>query len=193
MEQALPPDILLVHYLDDFLLVHHDKGGLRQHTDGAVTALERGWGGVIVSPKRVLEPSTRLVFLGKWLDLLERRVWSHEVAHLQMLVGGLVTEATHAVLFGIPALVGAPPQSSVPFRGGSLLLAQRGSGWAYPSGSVGVPGGFCKWWRQSHGPKNRPLSHPMRPAGAVPHNPVGNHPLVSSPGGVVPRVYGENE
>ena len=47
-------------------------------------ALERG--GFIVSPKSVPEPSTRVVFLGKWLDLLERVVWSHEVAHLQMFV-----------------------------------------------------------------------------------------------------------
>ena len=43
-------------------------------------ALETG--GFIVSPKSVLEPSTRLVFLGKWLDLLERVIWSHELAHL---------------------------------------------------------------------------------------------------------------
>ena len=84
MGQALPPNILLMHYLDDFLLVHHDKEDLRRHTGGAVIALERG--GFIVGPKSVLEPSTRTVFLGKWLDLLERRVWSHKVAHLQMLV-----------------------------------------------------------------------------------------------------------
>ena len=83
----MPPDILLVHYLDDFLLIHHDKGYLRSSTCGAVDALERG--GFIVSPKSVLEPATRLVFLGKWLHLLERMVWSHEVAHLQMLVAWL--------------------------------------------------------------------------------------------------------
>ena len=86
VEQALPPDILLVHYLDDFLLVHHDTG--RQHVGGAVVGLERG-GGFIVNPKSVLEPSTTLVFLGKWLDLLERMVWLHEVAHLQMFVAWL--------------------------------------------------------------------------------------------------------
>ena len=42
VEQALPRDILLVHYLDNFLLVHHDRGYLRQHTGGVVVALERG-------------------------------------------------------------------------------------------------------------------------------------------------------
>ena len=46
-------------------------------------------GGFIVSPKSVLEPSTKLVFHVKWLDLLERVVWSHEVAHLQMFVAWL--------------------------------------------------------------------------------------------------------
>ena len=42
-----------------------------------------------MSPKSVLEPATQLVFLGKWLDLLERMVCSHEVAHLQMFVAWL--------------------------------------------------------------------------------------------------------
>ena len=86
MEQVLPPDVLLVHYLDDFLLVHHDKGYLRRHTGGAVLALEQGVS--IVGPKSVLEPSTQLVFLGK-LNLLAQVVWPHEVAHLQMFVAWL--------------------------------------------------------------------------------------------------------
>ena len=84
VERVLPPDIFLVHYLDDFLLVHHDKGYLRDNTGAPVLAL--GHEGFTVSPKSVLEPATQLIFLGKWLDLLVRMVWSHEVAHLQMLV-----------------------------------------------------------------------------------------------------------
>ena len=72
-----PPNVLLSHYFDDFLLVHHNRQYLRRHTGG---------GGGLVSPKSVLEPATQLVFLGKWLDLLGRVVWSHEVAHLQMFV-----------------------------------------------------------------------------------------------------------
>ena len=81
-----PRDIPLVHYLDGFLLIHHGKRYVRDHTGNAVTALQEGF---IVSPKSVLEPATQLVFLGKWLDLLVRMVWSHEVAHLQMLVAWL--------------------------------------------------------------------------------------------------------
>ena len=42
-----------------------------------------------MSPKSVLEPSTKLVFLRKWLDLLVRVVWSDEVAYLQMFVAWL--------------------------------------------------------------------------------------------------------
>ena len=62
VERVLPPDILLVHYLDDFLSVHHDKGYLRDNTGNTVIALGRE--GFIVSPKSVLEPSTHLVILG---------------------------------------------------------------------------------------------------------------------------------
>ena len=54
--RVLPPDILLVHYLDDFLLMHHDKSYLRDHTGNAVLALGRE--GFIVSPRSVLEPAT---------------------------------------------------------------------------------------------------------------------------------------
>ena len=84
MEHVLPPDSLLVHYLDDFRLVHHDTGYLRRHIVGAVLALELQV--FIVSRKSVLEPSTRLVFLGKWFDLLQRMMWFHEVAHVQLFV-----------------------------------------------------------------------------------------------------------
>ena len=73
-----------MHYLDDFLLVHHDRGYLRRHIGGTVFALEKG--GFIVSPKSVLEPSTKLVLLGRSLDLLEQKVWSHQVADVQMFV-----------------------------------------------------------------------------------------------------------
>ena len=68
-------------------MVYHDKGYLRDNTGNTVIALVRE--GFIVSPKGVLEPATKLVFLGKWLDLLERMVWSHEVAHLHMFVARL--------------------------------------------------------------------------------------------------------
>ena len=67
VERVLPPDILLVHYLDDFLFIHYDKQYLRDNTGNTVLALGRE--GFIVSPKSVLEPATQLVFLGNLLDL----------------------------------------------------------------------------------------------------------------------------
>ena len=58
--RMLPPDILLVHYLDDFLLIHHDKRYLRDHTGNTVLALGRE--GFIISPKSVLKLATQLLF-----------------------------------------------------------------------------------------------------------------------------------
>ena len=51
VERVLPPDVLLVHYLDYFLLIHHDRDYLRDSTGNAVLALGRE--GFIVRPKSV--------------------------------------------------------------------------------------------------------------------------------------------
>ena len=51
VERVLSPDILLVPYLDDFLLFHHDKGYKRDNTGNTVIA--RGREGFIFSPKSV--------------------------------------------------------------------------------------------------------------------------------------------
>ena len=133
-----PPDILLVHYPDDFLLIHHDKRYLCDHTGNTVLALGRE--GFIVSPKSVLEPATQLVFWGKWLDLLVRMVWSHEVAHLQMLVAWLrlaVWRSQNRLMqsfFRVPALAGSASGCGVPLRGGGILLAPGGGGGGAHSG-----------------------------------------------------------
>ena len=56
-----------------------------------------------MNPKSVLEPATQLVFLGKWLDLLERMVWSHEVARVDSLA---VAKEAHAIFSRLPSLAG---------------------------------------------------------------------------------------
>ena len=87
VEHTLPPYILFIHNLDDCLFMHHDKGYVWGNTGGTLDALERGV--FIVSPQSVLELATKLVLLWEWLALLERMVWSHEVARLQMLLAWL--------------------------------------------------------------------------------------------------------
>ena len=84
---VLPPEILLVHYLDDFLLVFTDREVLREAGRSAVRALIEA--GFLISPKSVLDPVPVASFLGKELNLATRQVRSHEQALLQLWVGWL--------------------------------------------------------------------------------------------------------
>ena len=59
--------VLVLIYIDDVLIVGRDKGRVRGQAMRAFQAL-RAAGGVI-SPKSTLEPVTRLVLLGKDVDL----------------------------------------------------------------------------------------------------------------------------
>ena len=136
--RVLLPDILLVHCLDDFLLIHHDKRYLRDHTGNAVLALGRE--GFIVSPKSVLEPATQLVFLGKWLDLLVRMVWSHEVAHLQMLVTCLRLAVWRSQKRLMQSFLGflhwhvGPRGVACPFAAGAYCWLREGGGGGHSGG-----------------------------------------------------------
>ena len=56
VQRVLPSDVLLVQFSDDFLLIHHDKGYLRDNIGNTVNAVGRE--GFIVSPKSVLDPAT---------------------------------------------------------------------------------------------------------------------------------------
>ena len=59
--------VLVLIYIDDVLIMGRGKARVREKTRRAVEAL-RAAGGVI-SPKSTLEPVTRLVWLGKDVDL----------------------------------------------------------------------------------------------------------------------------
>ena len=76
LRAVLPPGILLVHYLDDFLLVFTDREVLREAGRSAVCAL--------ISPKSVVDLVHVASFLGKELSLATRQVRSHEQALLQL-------------------------------------------------------------------------------------------------------------
>ena len=84
---VLPPEILLVHYLDDFVLVFTDREVLREAGRSAVRALIEA--GFLISPKSVLDPVPVASFLGKELALQVRQIKSHEQALLQLWAGWL--------------------------------------------------------------------------------------------------------
>ena len=78
----VPPHTIIFHYLDDFLLMGGYPAELREVTRRVVDALKAA--GFLVSPKSVLEPTTRILFLGKHIDTWARHIWSHPRAYLHM-------------------------------------------------------------------------------------------------------------
>ena len=78
----VPGHMILFHYLDDFLILGGSPQELTQVTRKVVDALRRA--GFLVSPKSVLEPVIRILFLGKFIDTCERKIWSHPRAFLQI-------------------------------------------------------------------------------------------------------------
>ena len=83
--------LLVLIYIDNVLIVGRGKGRAQEHAMGAVQAW-RARGGVI-SPKSTLEPVTRLVWLGKDVDLggslrTAGNAWEALLAHwLRLSVG----------------------------------------------------------------------------------------------------------
>ena len=75
VQRILPPDVVLVHYVDDFLLVHHNKRYLRNQTGRMVEELLRE--GFIVSTKTVLDPAP------SWFSLVNGLIlWPVGSGHL---------------------------------------------------------------------------------------------------------------
>ena len=67
VRDLIPPDILLIHYLDDFLLVARDRARLREVTGRVAARLREAK--FLVSPKSTLEPTDSLHCLGKFFDV----------------------------------------------------------------------------------------------------------------------------
>ena len=76
--------MLLVHYLDDFLLVYIDEEVLRRAGRADVCAWAEA--GFLISPKGVLDPLQPVAFTGK-VNLAARTVAYHTQALLQLWVG----------------------------------------------------------------------------------------------------------
>ena len=85
LQVLLPPVVLLVHYLDDFLPLYTDEGVLREAGCAAVRAMVEA--GFLFSPKSALDPVQPVFFLGKALNLATRTVACHTQALLHLWVG----------------------------------------------------------------------------------------------------------
>ena len=72
----VPPYMIIFHYLDDF------PAELREVTRRVVDAFKAA--GFFVSPKSVLEPTTRILFLGRHIDTRARHIRSRMRAYLQV-------------------------------------------------------------------------------------------------------------
>ena len=128
--------MVIFHYLDDFLLLGGCPAELREVTRQVVEALKAA--GFLVSPKSVLEPTTRILFLGKHIDTRARRVWSHPRAYLHMFAQWLrLATAAHPHPRHLNKVLGfihwhvRPRRGMGPFLSG-VYCAQR---W----GAVGQP------------------------------------------------------
>ena len=80
VEGMIPPVFYLI--LDDFLVVGSDCVCLDAATWAVVSVLSLA--GFIFSNKSRLTPTQRIFFIGKWVDLVDRSIRSHERAMLQM-------------------------------------------------------------------------------------------------------------
>ena len=67
VRDLIPPDVLLIHYLDDFLLVARDRVRLREVTGWVAAWLREAK--FLVSPKITLEPTDSLHCLGTLFDV----------------------------------------------------------------------------------------------------------------------------
>ena len=84
--QGVPPlGVLVVHHLDNFLLVYTEEGVLKEAGRAAVRVLVEA--GFLISPKSVLDPVQLVSFLGKALNLASQTVACHTQALLQLWVG----------------------------------------------------------------------------------------------------------
>ena len=67
VRDLIPPDILLIHYLEDFLLVAGDRARRREVTRRVAARLREAK--FLISPKSTLQPTASLHCLGKFFDV----------------------------------------------------------------------------------------------------------------------------
>ena len=128
----VPPHMIIFHYLDDFLLLGGCPRELKEITRKVVEALREAR--FLVSPKSVLDPMTRILFLGKHIDTQAKRIWSHPCAFLQMYVQWLrLATAAHPHPRHLTKVLGfiqwhvRPRKGMGPFLAGAYCWQRRGA------------------------------------------------------------------
>ena len=136
VEGIVPPHMIIFYYLDDFLLMGGCPAELKEVTQRVMDALKAA--GFLVSPKSVLEPTTRILFLGKHIDTQTRHICSHPRAYLKMFAQWLrLATAAHPHTPHLNRVLGFIQWHVRPRRGMGSFLA-RAYCWQR-SGAAGQP------------------------------------------------------
>ena len=141
LQGVLPPGVLLMHYLDDFLPIYTEEGVLRDDGRAAVRACVQE--GFVIGPKSVLHPVQLVPFLGKALNLVSRTVTCQTHTLLQLCVGWISLALGDGGGLHLGSYLGLltwyvrPRGLGCPFGAGGLVLAPMGwdGGWGTPAES----------------------------------------------------------
>ena len=99
-----PGQILILHYLDDFMVLGVDRGQVQLVTVSVVEMLEDK--GFLVSPKSKLEPTQELTWLGKSFDLVKGHVGNTDGGMLVGLAKWLILATGYCTRKRIQSAVG---------------------------------------------------------------------------------------
>ena len=148
IEGILPTYLIIFHYLDDFLFLGGCSEELQEVTRRVVEALRAA--GFFISPKSVLQPPTRMLFLGKHIDTQVRRIWSHPRAFLQISAQWLrLATVAHRHPLHLYKVLGFIQWNVLPRRGMGPFLA----------------GAYCShWWGAAGHPLPRKVLHGLATA-----------------------------
>ena len=162
VRDLIPPDILLIHYLDIFLLVARDRAGLRDVT-GRVAA--RLWEAkFLVSPKSTLEPTKSLHCLGKSFDVEGGAITNSQLSLAKLVLAWLRLSVAPPTQRRLQSFMGSlqwamqPRTGLGPMATGSLAWVVWGS-----ERCDGLPAGVSEALAQLIGH----VMLPWRPAGGT--------------------------
>ena len=119
-----PDQVVLVHYLDDVLLLSTDRGVLRTDTVDLAATLETG--GWVVSRKSELEPAKRIHWMGKSINGVNHTICS-DTGYLAALMTSWISLCTTGYTqHGLHRMLGRilrasrPSNTAMPFVAGAF-------------------------------------------------------------------------